>query len=83
MKPGTLAPHGEPEPILRATVRVLLIDDAERVLLFVSHSDSGEPFWFPPGGGIEAGETAEEARAPARARCRPRGRSRAPRSLPR
>ena len=61
MKPATLDPHEEPEPILRATVRVLLIDDTDRVLLFVSHSDSGEPFWFPPGGGIEPGETAQEA----------------------
>ncbi len=53
--------QGTPEPILRATVRVLLIDDAERVLLFASASDSDEPFWFPPGGGMEPGETAEEA----------------------
>ena len=56
------ADHREaPDPVLRPTVRVLLIDDAERVLLFASDSDSGEPFWFPPGGGIEPGESAEEA----------------------
>ena len=56
------ADHREaPDPVLRPTVRVLLIDDAERVLLFASDSDSGELFWFPPGGGIEPGETAEQA----------------------
>lgn len=53
--------HENPRPILRATVRVLLIDDAERVLLFATTNDSGERFWFPPGGGVEPGETTEQA----------------------
>jgi 8-oxo-dGTP pyrophosphatase MutT (NUDIX family) len=46
---------------LRPTVRVLLIDDADRVLLFHMHSDDGQVFWCPPGGGVESGETHEEA----------------------
>lgn len=43
-------------------MRVLLVDDVERVLLFRSRRpDSGVVFWFPPGGGIEAGEDAPAA----------------------
>lgn len=53
------AEHG-PEPILRPGVRVIVIDDDERTLLFASTDDAGNPFWFPPGGGTEPGETAEE-----------------------
>jgi len=48
------------EPILRPGVRVIVIDDEERVLLFASTDDAGKRFWFPPGGGTEPGETAEE-----------------------
>lgn len=44
------------EPV-RPTVRVLVVDDADRVLLMRSRSG----FWFPPGGGIEPGETARQA----------------------
>jgi ADP-ribose pyrophosphatase YjhB (NUDIX family) len=51
--------HG-PEPILRPGVRVIVIDHNERVLLFASTDDAGKRFWFPPGGGTEPGETAEE-----------------------
>jgi 8-oxo-dGTP pyrophosphatase MutT (NUDIX family) len=42
---------------------VLLLDDAARALLFCGHdpADRGSRFWYPPGGGIEAGETAEMA----------------------
>lgn len=47
--------------ILRPTVRVLLVDDLERVLLFRGEGEDGLPFWFPPGGGVEDGETAEQA----------------------
>jgi 8-oxo-dGTP pyrophosphatase MutT (NUDIX family) len=52
------------DPIVRPTARVLLIDAAERVLLFTANTpdtDSGLPFWFPPGGGVEPGESREEA----------------------
>jgi ADP-ribose pyrophosphatase YjhB (NUDIX family) len=48
-------------PKLRPTARVLLIDDAERVLLFRSENETGQAFWFPPGGGIEPGEDARTA----------------------
>ena len=47
--------------VLRPTARVLLIDAAERVLLFDMHSDDGQVFWAPPGGGVEPGETHEQA----------------------
>jgi 8-oxo-dGTP pyrophosphatase MutT (NUDIX family) len=42
---------------------VLLLDDADRVLLFCGSdpADPGSRFWYPPGGGIEVGETAEMA----------------------
>lgn len=53
----------EKEPIIRPTARVLLLDDLDRVLLFRGQdpTDSNVRFWFPPGGGIESGETPEEA----------------------
>ena len=47
--------------ILRPTVRVLLVDDLERVLLFRGDGEDGLPFWFPPGGGVEDDETHEAA----------------------
>ena len=47
-------------PILRPGVRVIVIDDDGRTLLFASTDDEGKRFWFPPGGGTEPGETAEE-----------------------
>jgi 8-oxo-dGTP pyrophosphatase MutT (NUDIX family) len=49
-----------PDPILQPGVRVIVIDDDERTLLFASTDDEGKPFWFPPGGGTEPGETPEE-----------------------
>ena len=48
---------------IRPTVRILLIDEQNRVLLFRGQ-DPLQPitrFWFPPGGGIENGETCEAA----------------------
>jgi len=49
------------EPVLRIGARTLVIDAAERVLLFVSHDErDGHAFWFPPGGASEGDETAEE-----------------------
>jgi 8-oxo-dGTP pyrophosphatase MutT (NUDIX family) len=48
--------------VVRHAVRVLLIDDADRVLLFRAHDpSSGTGFWFPPGGGIEPGEDVQTA----------------------
>jgi 8-oxo-dGTP pyrophosphatase MutT (NUDIX family) len=49
------------EPRVRPTARVLLVDDVGRLLLFRSVNEDGQPFWFPPGGGIEASEDAETA----------------------
>ena len=54
-------PFGESGPFIRPGVRVVLIDADERVLLFAGTADDGSRFWFPPGGGIEPGESAEAA----------------------
>ena len=51
------------EPKVRPTARVLMLDDHERVLLFRGEDPifPTTRFWFPTGGGIEPGETPEEA----------------------
>lgn len=50
---------GDPaEP--RRAVRVLLLDEADRVLLVRFH-DGDQSWWCTPGGGIEPGESAVEA----------------------
>lgn len=42
----------------RATVRVMLIDDADRMLLFRdSDPGTGATWWMTPGGGIDEGES--------------------------
>lgn len=47
---------------VRPAVRVLLVDEDKKILLFKAvNPDNGLAFWFPPGGGIEPGETAERA----------------------
>ena len=56
---------GEPgsAPIPRPSARVVLLDDAGRVLLFNGH-DPGRPddsFWFTVGGGVEHGEDLRAA----------------------
>lgn len=51
------------DPIIRPTVRAILLAN-DRLLLFrarMADESSGRPFWFAPGGGVEAGETHEEA----------------------
>ncbi len=50
-------------PAVRATARVLVVDDADRILLFHSHWDRRAlpPRWVTPGGGIDAGETPHQA----------------------
>lgn len=50
-----------PGAVLRPTVRILLIDAHERVLLFEMHTADGRVFWCPPGGGIEGDEAPEDA----------------------
>ena len=57
---GSAADGPEGAPIDLPSVRVLLIDADERVLLFQSYGADGRPFWVPPGGGAEPGESAEE-----------------------
>lgn len=50
--------------IRRPTARVLLFDADDRLLLFLTrwhHLVDREPRWLSPGGGIEPGETDEEA----------------------
>jgi 8-oxo-dGTP pyrophosphatase MutT (NUDIX family) len=65
----TQASHGVPAPtdrprVSRRAVRVLLVDDAERLLLF-RDSDLGLApvgyWWITPGGGVEAEETDPQA----------------------
>jgi ADP-ribose pyrophosphatase YjhB (NUDIX family) len=50
------------EPVDRTAARVLVVDDAGRVLLFEG-LDPADParvrFWFTPGGGLEPGESFE------------------------
>jgi 8-oxo-dGTP pyrophosphatase MutT (NUDIX family) len=49
---------------VRHAVRVLMIDEAERVLLARAvHAETGGAFWFPPGGGLEPGEDVVAAAA--------------------
>jgi len=45
---------------LRPTVRVLLLDETNRLLLLLMQAMDG-PIWCPPGGGIEPGETARQS----------------------
>jgi TDG/mug DNA glycosylase family protein len=49
----------EPEP--RHAVRAAVVDGHDRILLYRFVSPGGVDFWATPGGGIEAGETEEEA----------------------
>ncbi|QKW38258.1 NUDIX domain-containing protein [Actinomadura sp. NAK00032] len=61
---------GDPAPgehYRRRTARVLLVDDADRVLLFRWPLTAGDPgagyCWITPGGGVEQGETLRVAAA--------------------
>lgn len=47
-------------PTTQHAVRVLLLDEADRVLL-VRFRDGGRSWWCTPGGGLEPGESEEEA----------------------
>jgi len=50
-------------PSFRATSRVLLFDERDRVLLFLQYgkSQSVAPRWMTPGGGVDPGETHDQA----------------------
>lgn len=45
----------------RRAVRVVVVDERERVLLLWHEAPHDQPHWAPPGGGIEKEEGAEEA----------------------
>ena len=45
----------------RVAVRVVLLDRDARILLFLGATEDGRRLWFTPGGGIDVGETAEQA----------------------
>jgi 8-oxo-dGTP pyrophosphatase MutT (NUDIX family) len=53
------------EPILRPAARLLVISPEDRVLLFKWTHEllraPGQSVWITPGGGVDAGETHEEA----------------------
>ena len=46
-----------PLPPIRPAARALVLDERDRVLLFRAVLPDREPWWFTPGGGVEAGET--------------------------
>jgi 8-oxo-dGTP pyrophosphatase MutT (NUDIX family) len=48
-------------PERRQASRLILIDLEGRILLFRHARRNGETFWAPPGGGLERGETFEQA----------------------
>ncbi|GAB3428744.1 NUDIX hydrolase [Flindersiella endophytica] len=50
-----------PELIPRPSARIVLLDDADRLLLFSLRNDDGSSRWFQPGGGVRPGETHEQA----------------------
>lgn len=52
------------DPFVRPTSRVILLDPLGRALLFTVEEpdqDTGKRFWFTPGGGVEPGESYEDA----------------------
>lgn len=53
----------QPAPVRRRAARVVLLDGADRVLLFRGSDPHvpDAPFWFTPGGGVDPGEALEEA----------------------
>ena len=52
------------EPVDRVAVRALVVDDDDRILLVQYRRPVGEETWWgTPGGGVEAGETDEQALA--------------------
>ena len=48
------------KPIDRPTVRLIVLNERDEVLLFCLEGDGG-PFWMSPGGGLQAGESYEQA----------------------
>lgn len=68
---GSVAANGtdeyQPDQYRRRSARVLLVDDAERILLFrfprVHRKPEAGHCWITPGGGVDDGETLAEAAA--------------------
>jgi 8-oxo-dGTP pyrophosphatase MutT (NUDIX family) len=52
--------HDDTAVVGQPGLRVLVIDDAGRVILFAATNDAGRRFWFTPGGRTEPGESLEE-----------------------
>jgi len=51
-------------PRIRNAVRVLLLDEDDRLLLLrLDQAEAGRSFWHTPGGGVEAGEDGHAAAA--------------------
>ena len=48
------------DPVFRQAARLLVIDPENSVLLF-KYEDDGRKWWATPGGGLEGGETFEQA----------------------
>jgi 8-oxo-dGTP pyrophosphatase MutT (NUDIX family) len=46
---------------VRSAARLLLLDHSRRVLLLRHNDGRGREFWATPGGGLEPGETVEQA----------------------
>ncbi len=51
----------EANPILRDAARILLLDDADRALLIAHLPGDDRTVWTAPGGGLDPGETHEQA----------------------
>ena len=56
-----IADHAAIPASPRLTARLLLFDDAGRVLLFSGSDPQGRRIWFPTGGGVEPGEDLRQA----------------------
>ena len=61
-----LGPDWVPGPdgvLFRRGARLILLDEARRVLMMAGHDvdDPGRRWWFTPGGGIDAGESGVDA----------------------
>jgi ADP-ribose pyrophosphatase YjhB (NUDIX family) len=50
-------------PVRRFGARVILLDPEQRVLLIHEATEPDRPYWLTPGGGIEPGETPQQAAA--------------------
>ena len=53
------------QPISRVAARVLLIDEADRILLFhgIDPADPSDEYWVTPGGGLDPGESPVQGAA--------------------